>query len=96
MSFQRICTHFIVGGNGLWVDLPFGESHYATTFFLITAFHGGHVFTGVCYLTVIWFRLKAGKYDDGNYNHIEIAGLFWHFVDLIWILVFTLIYLIPQ
>jgi len=38
----------------------------------------------------------AGKYDDGDFNQIEIAGLFWHFVDLVWILVFTLIYLIPN
>ena len=36
-----------------------------------------------------------GKYDDGNYDHMEIVGLFWHFVDLVWILVFTLVYLIP-
>ncbi len=75
--------------------LVWGDSHYATTFYLVTSFHGGHVFSGVVYLTVIWFRLAAGKYDDGNYNHIEILGLFWHFVDLIWILVFTIIYLVP-
>ncbi len=76
--------------------LTFGSSHYATTFYCVTAFHGMHVFSGVTYLTVIMIRTARGCYDDGNYNHIEICGLFWHFVDLIWILVFTFIYLIPN
>jgi heme/copper-type cytochrome/quinol oxidase subunit 3 len=83
-------------GHGLTNEgLNFGQSAYASTFFIVTSFHGAHVFSGVTYLSVIFTRVKLGKYDDGNYNHIEIVGLFWHFVDLIWILVFTLIYLIP-
>ena len=86
----------LVVSHGLTNEgLIFGHSHYASTFYLITSFHGAHVFTGVTYLSVMWFRLWRGKYDDGNYDHIEIAGLFWHFVDLVWILVFTLVYLIP-
>lgn len=75
--------------------LIFGKSHYATTFFCITSFHGLHVLTGVIYLTVILLQAMRGKYDT-NYDRVEIAGLFWHFVDLIWILVFTLVYLIPE
>lgn len=86
---------FIFGHHGLVHEgLIFGHSHRATTFYCITSFHGMHVFTGVCYLSVMLIRSMMGKYDDGNYNHIEIAGLFWHFVDLIWILVFTFVYLI--
>jgi hypothetical protein len=50
--------------------------------------------TGVTYLTITMFRAMAGKYDNGDYNEIEIAGLFWHFVDLVWILVFTFVYLL--
>ena len=68
-----------------------------STFFITTGFHGLHVFTGVSYLTIIWFQSLSGKYTDGpnaSANNIEIAGLFWHFVDLVWILVFTFIYLI--
>jgi heme/copper-type cytochrome/quinol oxidase subunit 3 len=53
-----------------------------------------HVTTGVLYLSVMWIRTAMGKYDNGNYNHLEVAGLFWHFVDLVWILVFTFVYLI--
>ena len=51
--------------------------------------------SGTIYLIVICIRTWMGKYDGGNYNHIEMCGLFWHFVDLVWILVFTFIYLIP-
>lgn len=75
--------------------LIFGESAYATTFYLVTSFHGMHVLTGVIILWTFFFKTIRGHYDDGNYDHIEIVGLFWHFVDLIWILVFTVIYLIP-
>lgn len=87
--------HFLGLGEGLVHEgLIFGESHYASTFYCITSFHGFHVFSGVTYLSVMLARLHLGKYDDGNYNHLEVAGLFWHFVDLIWILVFTLVYLL--
>jgi heme/copper-type cytochrome/quinol oxidase subunit 3 len=74
--------------------LIFGRSAYASTFYVVTSFHGMHVLTGVIYLTVILIQAAKGKYDH-DYNRVEIVGLFWHFVDLIWILVFTLIYLIP-
>jgi cytochrome c oxidase subunit III len=89
--------YFGIGGPGL-VDegLVFGHSAYASTFYLITSFHGCHVFTGVTYLTVIFIRTLLGKYDGGKHNHIEIAGLFWHFVDLVWIIVFTFVYLVPS
>ena len=78
-------------GMGLSVD------QMSSTFFLTTGFHGLHVFTGVTYLSIIWLQALGGKFTDGpnaTPNHLEIAGLFWHFVDLVWILVFTFIYLI--
>jgi cytochrome c oxidase subunit III len=75
--------------------LVFGQSHRATTFFVITSFHGAHVTAGVIYLSVVLGRTALGKYDHGRYDGIEVAGLFWHFVDLVWILVFTFVYLIP-
>jgi len=78
-------------GGGLSVDTMWA------TFFVPTSFHGLHVFSGVTYLSVIFIQTLRGKYTDGpnaSANNIEIAGLFWHFVDLVWILVFTFIYLI--
>jgi cytochrome c oxidase subunit III len=75
--------------------LIFGASNYASCFYVITSFHGMHVFSGVVLLLITAINAARGKYDNGNYNGIEIVGLFWHFVDLVWILVFTLVYLIP-
>jgi cytochrome c oxidase subunit III len=72
--------------------LNFGASHYATTFYAITGFHGMHVTTGVIYLSTVLAGTALGKTDA---NTIEVVGLFWHFVDLVWILVFTFVYLIP-
>jgi heme/copper-type cytochrome/quinol oxidase subunit 3 len=84
----------IVGEGLIHEGLHFGKSAYASTFFVTTSFHGMHVLTGTIYLTVMLIRSAMGKYDHGNHNHIEILGLFWHFVDLVWILVFTFIYLL--
>jgi heme/copper-type cytochrome/quinol oxidase subunit 3 len=72
--------------------LNFGVSHYATTFYCITGFHGLHVTTGVIYLLIVALFTHLGKTDA---NTLEVVGLFWHFVDLVWILVFTFVYLIP-
>lgn len=89
--------HLIGAGMGLTGHLD--ETRYSATFFFITSFHGLHVFTGVCYLTVMLIRTAKGKFDGGGHkaaNSIEILALFWHFVDLVWILVFTFLYLIPE
>ena len=71
-----------------------GNNLFGSTFYMITGFHGMHVLTGVIYLICLFVQAYKGKYDDGNINMLEIGGLFWHFVDLVWILVFTFIYLL--
>jgi len=87
--------HSLGLGEGLIAEgLHFGASSYANTFFVVTSFHGCHVLAGTIYLTVMCIRSAMGKYDGGKHDHIEILGLFWHFVDLVWILVFTFIYLL--
>lgn len=73
---------------------PWGSSQFGTTFFMTTGFHGCHVFGGVCYLSTVLIKGLRGGYSRTNYAGVETAGLYWHFVDLIWILVFTFIYLI--
>lgn len=89
--------YFGIATHGLVADgLKFSASHRATTFYVITSFHGFHVFSGVVILTVMFVKTAAGKYDHGNHDALEAAGLFWHFVDLVWILVFTFVYLIPE
>ena len=70
---------------------PWGVPQFANYFFLITGFHGTHVLTGVIILAVVATRALGGRFSaDG----VELAGLYWHFVDLVWVFIFTLFYLI--
>ncbi|EQC52672.1 cytochrome c oxidase subunit 3 [Bacteriovorax sp. DB6_IX] len=71
-----------------------GNNLFSATFFSITGFHGLHVLSGVIYLCWMYKFALEGRFDKGDYGMLEIVGLFWHFVDLVWILVFTFIYLI--
>ena len=74
---------------------PMGAAQFGSSFFMITGFHGMHVSAGVIYLLVIAFRVKNGFYEKrgGNYEIVEIAGLYWHFVDLVWVFIFAFFYL---
>lgn len=65
-----------------------------TTFFTLTGFHGMHVTGGVIYLSIMTILSAKGKFTKENNTPVEIAGLYWHFVDLVWILIFTFVYLI--
>lgn len=71
-----------------------GGPLYGSTFYTMTGFHGTHVTIGV--LCLIFTAIKAfrGKYSKDNYAGVEIMGLYWHFVDLVWIILFTIVYLI--
>ena len=86
-------THLIERGLGLGSNV-FGASLFGTTFFCITGFHGAHVTGGVIYLGSYLVRALLGRLQPGHANQIEIAALYWHFVDLVWILVFTFVYLL--
>jgi|TARA_B100001971_G_scaffold159480_1_gene149354 heme/copper-type cytochrome/quinol oxidase subunit 3 len=83
-------THFITNDP---VFIP-STSIYAGIFYVTTCFHGLHVLSGVIYIACILRMAGLGAYSANNWDHVEILGLFWHFVDLVWILVFTVIYLI--
>jgi cytochrome c oxidase subunit 3 len=73
---------------------PWGSSLFGTSFFLITGFHGLHVTGGVLYLLAM-IRYVTNRPDPmASYNAVEITGLYWHFVDLVWIMVFTFLYLL--
>lgn len=86
-------THLIHGGLGLTAN-QWGASLFGTTFFVITGFHGAHVTGGVVYLSCYFIQALRGRSTPGVANEIEIAALYWHFVDLVWILVFTFVYLV--
>jgi heme/copper-type cytochrome/quinol oxidase subunit 3 len=69
-------------------------SLFASCFFTMTGFHGLHVTGGVLTLTVIFIQALRGVYTQTHHNPIEFTGLYWHFVDLVWIILFTIVYLI--
>jgi cytochrome c oxidase subunit 3 len=103
-KFLLLTILFGVGFLGLqaheWTNLIMHEgqsiarNNFGATFFILTGFHGCHVFAGVVYLSCILIRALAGGYSVHDNNPVEIVALYWHFVDLIWILVFTFVYLI--
>ena len=80
-------THFYHEGLTLSTNL-FGSS-----FFILTGFHGAHVTIGVIWLLILWVDMFRGKLRPEHSLRLEIAGLYWHFVDIVWIAIFTLIYL---
>lgn len=76
-----------------WAN-PFGAAQFGSIFFMVTGFHGLHVSIGVLYLSIVAFKVLRGDYDrKNNYDIVEIAGLYWHFVDLVWVFIFAFFYL---
>ena len=82
---------------------PMGAPQFGSTFFMITGFHGFHVSVGVLFLVLIARKVWRGEYDTqkrgyftsrkGNYEIVETMGLYWHFVDLVWVFIFAFFYL---
>ena len=76
-----------------WTN-PWGAEQFGASFFMITGFHGLHVSVGVIILLVVAFRVRSGYFDrKGDYSAVEIDGLYWHFVDLVWVFIFAFFYL---
>ncbi len=82
-------THFVHEG------LTIKSNIFGSSFFVLTGFHGAHVSVGVLWLLSLWVLTLRGKIGKENALNVEMAGLYWHFVDIVWIVIFTLIYLIP-
>ncbi len=86
-------THLIE--RGLHINgNPWGATLFGTSFFLVTGFHGLHVTGGVIYMLSMVRWVSRRPDPAASYNAVEIAGLYWHFVDLVWIMVFTFMYLV--
>lgn len=84
----------VVEGANLHVN-EYGTSLFANFFFFITGFHGFHVFSGVVINIIIFFNIILGTYEKRkSYEMVEKVGLYWHFVDLVWVFVFTFFYLV--
>jgi heme/copper-type cytochrome/quinol oxidase subunit 3 len=76
--------------EGVWLD----TNLFGTTFFVLTGFHGTHVSIGVIWLLSLLVQVWRGELRQEHSLSVEIAGLYWHFVDVVWIVIFTVIYLI--
>lgn len=86
-------TKLISEGVRPWTN-PFGAAQFGSVFFLVTGFHGLHVSIGVLYLSIVATKILKGHYDrKNNYEIVEITGLYWHFVDLVWVFIFAFFYL---
>jgi cytochrome c oxidase subunit 3/cytochrome o ubiquinol oxidase subunit 3 len=82
-------TEFYREGLNLHVNL------FGSTFFILTGLHGAHVTVGIFWLLSLYSRSLQGKLTTDQSEAVEIAGLYWHFVDIVWIFIFTAIYLVP-
>ena len=95
-------TKLIMEGVRPWGN-PWGAPQFGSAFFMITGFHGTHVTIGVIFLLIIARKVLRGDFDHGrrgfftsrkgNYEIVEIMGLYWHFVDLVWVFIFAFFYL---
>ena len=95
-------TKLIHEGVRPWGN-PMGAPQFGSSFFMITGFHGFHVSIGVIFLFIVSFKVMRGDYDvgrkgfftsrSGNYGIVESLGLYWHFVDLVWVFIFAFFYL---
>lgn len=95
-------TKLIHEGARPWTN-PWGAHQFGSSFFMITGFHGTHVTIGVIFLVIMARKVWRGDFEGdrrgfftsrkGNYEIVEITGLYWHFVDLVWVFIFALFYL---
>lgn len=95
-------TKLIMEGVRPWEN-PWGAAQFGSTFFMITGFHGTHVTIGVIFLVIVARKVWRGDFDrgtrgfftsrKGRYEIVEITGLYWHFVDLVWVFIFAFFYL---
>ena len=94
-SLQKLNdAKYVVQGANL-IRNEYGHKLFANYFFFITGFHGFHVFTGVLLNIIIFLNVVLGTYERrGSYEMVEKVGLYWHFVDLVWVFVFTFFYLV--
>ena len=85
-EFSTFRTH-----ENVWLD----TNQFGSTFFLLTGFHGAHVTVGAVWLLSLWFYSLRRGIPASKSLLVEIAGLYWHFVDVVWIVIFTVVYLTP-
>jgi heme/copper-type cytochrome/quinol oxidase subunit 3 len=92
--FVPVAATYAPHGRGVEEGPIVGGPLYGATFYTMTGFHGAHVTIGVICLIFVLIRAMQGKYTIEDHRGVEVIGLYWHFVDLVWIVLFTIVYLI--
>jgi heme/copper-type cytochrome/quinol oxidase subunit 3 len=92
---------FLVGqGKEYWRlindHVTIGNSVFGTSFYTLTGFHGFHVFVGLIILSILLSLIFLGDFNKHPSNVISTVGIYWHFVDAVWIVVFTVVYVLPH
>jgi len=87
---------FLVGQVYDYLHLGFGvtDTAFGSTFYTLTGFHGAHVLGGAIMLSVILYRGLAGQFSARHHDAVEATSLYWHFVDVVWIALFSTLYLL--
>jgi cytochrome c oxidase subunit 3 len=88
---MQATDYVLLGSEGMTLS----AGTFGTTYFTLTGFHGAHVFGGVIMLGVLLYRGLAGQFSARHHDAVEAVSLYWHFVDVVWILLFSLLYLLP-
>ena len=94
-------TFFLVGqGKEYWrliqENITLNGSVFGTSFYTLTGFHGFHVFVGLVILIIILIMAFLGDFNKKGSNVVSTVGIYWHFVDVVWIFVFTVVYVLPK
>jgi len=76
------------------IGFGLGDGVFGTTFYTLTGFHGAHVFGGVIMLSVVLYRAMAGQFSARHHDAVEATSLYWHFVDVVWIALFSTLYIL--
>jgi cytochrome c oxidase subunit 3 len=87
---------FLIGQAFDYATLGFGlaDGTFGTTFYTLTGFHGAHVFGGAIMLSVVLYRGLAGQFSAQHHDAVEATSLYWHFVDVVWIALFSTLYIL--
>ena len=92
--YKDFAEHIVPGIDFEWHQASPGQAEiFFWLYFAMTGLHAIHVTVGICVLLVLAFLARLGKFTNGHYTPVEIAGLYWHFVDVVWIFLFPLLYL---
>ena len=78
------------------IERQLNTNLFGSSFFILTGIHGTHVLIGIVWLVALWGLSMQSRLSQGDSERVEIAGLYWHFVDVVWIVIFTVIYLLPR